>query len=318
MIIIGVIGAVTMGKKGRSFQSHDASVLFRLSRFSDAYRNRLLSGMVDLQQYCEKSWNVKLELALRNDKVADKILSQYVLTRHAELGQKGLSLVKHALLGCQHVRPSLRHRLAVTWANLKAWEEERQTKLRPPLPVAIWLLMVGLARAHAIDSPSVQQSREWDVFSCLLEVGLLCLLRPGELLRIGVSDISLPEDLSLSQGQAAIRIVSPKNRRQFGEFQFVSLRNPSTIARLRDLVAVAEKGAALWPSKPAKFSKLFKQLTIELKLENCKFTPGSLRPGGATFFFGEGTPINVLRFWAGGQLRSLWNITSNRPWLQRY
>ncbi len=285
-----------MGKKSKSFRSHDASVLFRLSRFSEAYRNRLLSGMVNLQHFCEKSWGVKLNLVLRHAKVADKILSQFVLTRHEELGAKGLSLVKHALLGCQHVMPSLRNQLAVTWANLKVWEEERQTKLRPPLPVAIWLIMVGLARAHAIDASVFLQKREWHAFSCLLEVGLLCLLRPGELLKISLSDISLPEDLSLSQGQAAIRIVSPKNRRQFGEFQFVSLKNPSTIARLRDLVAAAGEKQVLWPSSPSRFSKLFKQLTSELKLQDCKFTPGSLRPGGATFFFGEGTPINVLRF----------------------
>lgn len=296
LFCIGVDRALAMGKKHKPFRSHDSSVLFRLSRFSDAYRSRLLNGMVNLQHYCEKSWNVKLDLVLRRAKVADKVLSQFVLTRHEELGEKGLSLVKHAILGCQHVVPSLRNQLAVTWANVKVWEEKRQTKLRPPLPVAIWLLMVGLARAHGLVASSVQQKCEWDAFSCLLEVGLLCLLRPGELLRITTRDISLPENLSLSQGQAAIRIESPKNRRQFGNFQFVSLKNPSTIARLRDLVAAAGDGQSLWPGPPSRFSRLFKQITSELKLEDCKFTPGSLRPGGATFLFGEGTPINVLRF----------------------
>lgn len=296
LFCIGVDRALAMGKKHKPFRSHDSSVLFRLSRFSDAYRSRLLNGMVNLQHYCEKSWNVKLDLVLRRAKVADKVLSQFVLTRHEELGAKGLSLVKHAILGCQHVVPSLRNQLAVTWANVKVWEEKRQTKLRPPLPVAIWLLMVGLARAHGLVASSVQQKCEWGAFSCLLEVGLLCLLRPGELLRITTRDISLPENLSLSQGQAAIRIESPKNRRQFGNFQFVSLKNPSTIARLRDLVAAAGDRQSLWPGPPSRFSRLFKQITSELKLEDCKFTPGSLRPGGATFLFGEGTPINVLRF----------------------
>lgn len=60
-----------------------------------------------------------------------------------------LSLVKHALLGFQHVFPQLRGKLATCWENLKVWEEQRATKLRPPLPVPLWLFMVGLARAHA-------------------------------------------------------------------------------------------------------------------------------------------------------------------------
>ena len=276
--------------------SHGSALQFRLSRFSSAYRSRLLAGLRDLQNYCEDQWGLSLKQLLSQPKKADKLLGRYVMHRHEEQCKGSLSIVKHALLGCQHTLPKLRSRLNTAWANLKVWEEQRVGHLRPPLPVAVWLFMVGLARAHSIDSKEVSLKSEWSQVALLLEVGLLCLLRPGELFRLTAADMSLPGCFSLSQSQGAIRIKAPKNRRQFGEQQHVPLNNPSTLARLQDWIKGKAPEAPLWEGKPARFSKLFKQLSSELGLESCRFTPGSLRPGGATLLFGQSTPINVLRF----------------------
>lgn len=179
--------------------SHGSALQFRLSRFSSAYRSRLLAGLRDLQNFCEEHWEISLKQLLNHPKRADTLLGKYVMHRHEEKRKGSFSIVKHALLGCQHTLPKLRSRLTTAWANLKVWEEQRVSRLRPPLPVAIWLFMVGLARAHSIDSKEVSQKSEWNQVALLLEVGLLCLLRPGELFRLTVADMSLPGCFSLSQ-----------------------------------------------------------------------------------------------------------------------
>ncbi len=276
--------------------SHGVATIFRLSRFSEAYRARLLRGLDDLQHYCHAKGKIRLLSVLKSPKQADSLLSAYVLERHEKLGMSGLSMVKHALLCCQHMMPHLKSKLAAAWANVKVWEEKRSTRLRAPVPVPIWLMLVGLARAHACDAEQSVDRLEWMIVALLIELGMLCLLRPGELFRLCPGDFALPGSFSLSQDRAAIRIISPKNRRQFGDSQFVTLLNPSCIAWIRDSLKVAPCDQPLWGKKAARFSRLFKQLTRELGVEDCRFTPASLRPGGATMFFGQGVPINMLRF----------------------
>ena len=199
------------------------------------------------------------------------------------------------MLGCQHLVPSLRGRLATAWENLRVWEERRQARLRPPIPVPIWCFMIGLARGHAKVTSNEKRQKEWWMVALFLELGVLCLLRPGELLRLRGTDFALPGEFSLSQSHAAIRIISPKNRRQFGNEQFVPLQNPNTIAWLQ-ASGLMGQDVVLWTSTSSRVSKMFKQLTMELGVDDCNFTPGSLRPGGATMLYGRGMSIAQLRF----------------------
>lgn len=269
-----------------------SQAIYRFSRFSKQYRARLLGGIQDVQRFClHEGGGVRLKALLTNPRLADRLLAQYVIHRHLDNRGATLSLVKHGLL----LVPQLRGRLATAWENLRVWEEKRKAKLRPPVPVPIWVFMTGLARGHAAVAGSQKRQQEWRLVALMLELGLLCLLRPGELLRLRGADFALPGDFSLSQSHAAIRIVSPKNRRQFGDEQFVALQNPNTIAWLRD-AGVMGKDEPLWSSTASRFAKLFKQLTIELGVDDCNFTPASLRPGGATMLYGRGMNISQLRF----------------------
>ena len=92
----------------------------------------------------------KLSHIVRNPQTTDHCLAAYVIDRHGEKHKKQLTLVKHGLLCCQHVYPRLRGQLQTAWGNLKTWEEERVSRLRPPLPVPIWLNAVGLAIEHML------------------------------------------------------------------------------------------------------------------------------------------------------------------------
>lgn len=274
---------------------YTSSAAFRLSRFSRPYRQRLLAGLQDLESFCHGQGPCSLAALLRNLNIADEVLSLYVMQRHVDPEKKQLYVVKHALLCCQHVQPKLKGRINTAWENLRVWEEQRTSSLRPPLPIPLWLLMVGLARARSsvIQSPSEKQ--RWQIFATLLEVGVLCMLRPGELLKLKHTDVSLPGGFTFSQPFAAIRVANPKNRRQFGVDQFVLVKNPCTVQRLRDVVE-ERNDCALWKGGRILFSRMFKQVCKELRISECRFTPASLRPGGATMYYGRGIPISTLRF----------------------
>lgn len=140
----------------RSAQTGSASqVHFRFSRFSAPYRSRLLQGLCDLQDYCKQELGQDLRVLIRQRRVIDRLLGAYVMDRHASSDGKQLSLVKHALLGCQHLNPWLRGRLAISWENLRVWEEQKVANLRRPLPVPMWVCMVGLSRAHGFTAQDV-------------------------------------------------------------------------------------------------------------------------------------------------------------------
>ena len=169
-----------------------SSAAFRLSRFSKPYRQRLLAGLLDLDGYCRKHGPYSLAVLLGNLNIADEVLSLYVMQRHGSLEQEQLYVVKHALLCCQHVQPKLKGRINTAWENLGVWEEQRTSRLRPPLPIPLLLLMIGLARAHSSVILCPLEQRRWRVFATLLEIGVFCMLRPGELLKLKHTDVSLP------------------------------------------------------------------------------------------------------------------------------
>lgn len=281
-----------MGRKEGLLTS---SVVFRLSRFSKPYRHRLLTGLRDLEMFCTEEVNCSLKQLLSHVSRTDEVLAQYVMRRHSSSEGQKLYLVKHALLCCQHIQPRLKGQITTAWENLRVWEEKHISKLRPPLPVPLWLMMIGLARGHAVTDPEPEKRLRWDLFGILIEVGLLCMFRPGELLKLRHSDFSLPGDFTFSQPFAAIRIANPKNRRQFGLEQFVLLRNPCTIQKLRGML-IEGLDVPLWKDKPTLFGQLFRTICKELKITECRFTPASLRPGGATLYYGQGIPISTLRF----------------------
>lgn len=275
--------------------SHESQALYRLSRFSRPYRSRLLSGLQDVQSYCQINTELPLKRLLRQPKLADRVLGQYVMDQHKQDSGAALSRVKHALLGCQHLIPQLRGKLCTAWENIRVWQEQRTSKLRPPMPVPVWVLMVGLARGRGIVADTQRDRNVWLIMAILLELGLLCMLRPGELMKLKHSDFALPGQFNLSNSMAAIQITAPKNRRQFGDHQFVSLKNPNTISWLECFVVEGSQDP-FWPASRYVFVKMFKQLVQDLGVTSCQFTPASLRPGGATHYFNQGIGIASLRF----------------------
>ena len=108
----------------------DQQVVHRFSRFSVAYRTRLLKGLQDLQSYCTEEIGCRLLPALQQPRIADRLLGQYVMDRHSVKSRVHRSVVKHALLGRQHLVPALRRHLHSAWENMRVWEEQISTKVK--------------------------------------------------------------------------------------------------------------------------------------------------------------------------------------------
>lgn len=153
----------------------------RLSRYSVAYRNRLLEGAAHVQKYLRQfSLNIDACLKLKPDQI-DSTLDGFVSQMHASeraSGKKCLGLAKHGILFFQVMRPNLRHQLKESWSTLKAWEQS-PGKLRNPVPLPVLMALLCCVRVKAETSDNASSKEKWFRFSVLIGLGYFGLFRPG-------------------------------------------------------------------------------------------------------------------------------------------
>lgn len=150
----------------------------------------------------------------------------------------------------------------------------------------------------------------WWKFSSLVLAGFFGLLRPGERFRLQKQDVGLPNSLSLGSLFASVRVRQP---RMLDRWEGISLQSFVTWMPLTGFLgalAVAISRIVFCGQAPlrsfAKCSSNFVR-SLRFKISHCKFTPASLRAGGATWEIDrDSCNIAHLRFegrWAN--LRSL-------------
>ncbi len=230
----------------------------------------------------------------------DSILDGYVSQMHEREGSSGkkcLSLVKHGILFFQVMRPNLRHQLKETWSTLKAWEEQSPGNLRNPVPLPVLMALLCCARVKAEMSDDSNTKEKWFRFSALVGLGYFGLFRPGELLGLTRKDICLPNNINLAMPCITISIHRAKNFRQLGHEQFTSIQHPPTCEWVAWLCTRLKDGSSkVWDHTATEFRRCFHDCCIRLHIEKGKYTPASLRAGGATFLFDEMEDTQRLRF----------------------
>jgi hypothetical protein len=136
----------------------------------------------------------------------------------------------------------------------------------------------------------------WIPFAVCLRVGFFGLLRPVEIDQLTRERIALPLDAALGIGMRLVcTIVDPKNRQSAGRLQF-SITDICAIAWVTWLLKGVPTQWRLYPGTQASFATLFKELFERLGLGGLRFTPASLRAGGATDMFLTGVPTDRLKF----------------------
>ena len=279
----------------------------RLSKYSVAYRQRLLEGGTFLQHFL-RSKNSSLERVLTaNANEVDCWLEAFVNSLYdIRATKKGaLRIAKHGVLFIQVVKPRFKQKLNASWATIKAWEEQRPSQLRSPLPIVLLVSILCRSRLYAERAEDPKEQHRWRIFSCLVGLGFFGMLRPGEILKLRHIDVGLPNQLSFGAPCITLRITKPKNFRQLGHSQFVVIVQPdvcnwvtwacSTLQNKQDL---------LWDDSAARFRRMFKKCVQSFLRVNSNFTPASLRAGGATFMFDCCQDVGRLRLagrWASPQ-----------------
>ena len=262
----------------------------RFGRYSASYRKRLLQGAELVGDFLKKNgltWKLVLKgQPAEVDILLDNFLSQYHAMHSQQPGR--LQLAKHGILFCQVSRPQLRSQLKQSWSTLKAWEEQMPGKLRPPLPIAVMMGMLCEARILAEQCSNEKDRQKWLVFSALVMTSFFGLLRPGELLNLRRRHVGLPNHVTLALPCVTLCLEKPKNFRQLGLRQFVSIKHPSACEWLSWTCSLLKQhDDKLWPHSHAEFRRMFKVCTLKMKVGDCHFTPASLRASGATFLFDE-------------------------------
>ena len=199
----------------------------RLSRYSLAYRKRLVNSSQLLWKFLEKKGLPRSVIATGKSKTIDTLLDEFVASLHdSKTFVKGrLQIAKHAVLFCQVCRPRLRRRLQQTWSTLKAWEEQEPGKLRPPLPIPVLMGMLCQSRILSQLADGRGEKHKWLTFSTLIAMGFFGLLRPGELLNLKRRDIELANQVNLCLPCVTISLDKPKNFRQLGFKQFTTVKH---------------------------------------------------------------------------------------------
>lgn len=283
----------------------DSSKL-RLNRYSKAYRSRLLSGGQKLERFLRGDGSTLNKLLNSRPPVVDEILESFVMAMHGEKNN-GVNMrqAKHAVLLLQILRPELKHQLKKSWETLKAWEESLPSGMRSPLPVTLLVAMICQARILAFEADDdSSKAKKWLRVSMLLGLGFFGLLRPGEMLALKRKHICFPNSITFALPAVTVTIEKPKNFRQLGTSQFVTIKQPDTCNWIVCCCHDMKATDPLWNFSQSEFRRCFKTLLSTLCCDECKFSPASLRAGGATFLFDQCSDIGRLRLmgrWASMQ-----------------
>lgn len=193
------------------------------------------------------------------------------------------SLCSHALYGLLHFNPQLKGHMGRSAIYLRGWSRLAPSRLTSPLT---WPVTCAIAGYFA--------SRSRLDLAVAILVGFDCYLRVSELCGIRFSDISLPFDVRLggrADVEAMIRLPSTKT----GIEQSVRVRRSSVRLLLFWYMYQSQHG---WHSRrrlfrfdPADFGYALRKACTALGLSALRYTPHSMRAGGATCDYMSGMPI---------------------------
>lgn len=286
---------------------HPSGQRLKWSKFSAAYRTRLIEGATALSWFL-KSKNIRWEaIGHSKAKAVDELLEIFVNELHDTTDRGALRKAKHGVLYVQAIRPRLREALQGTWQVLQAWEVEKPSSYRAPMPLPLMAAVVCEGRKSATETPDRKMKDSLLAFTTLVMVAFFGLLRPGEVCGIQVADVSLPNGRSFGGPFAVIRLPQPKNARAMGAQQFTEVRHPDAVNWLAWLVRSRRSPSKrLWVSGTSAFRAMFRSICRRLELDSLRLSPASLRAGGATCYLDQKMEVARVRFlgrWSN--LRSL-------------
>lgn len=183
-----------------------------------------------------------------------------------------------------------------TWLAIKNWKASLPHHTRVPLSRSGMEALVLTMFASGASSCGYDRRTWW---ACALATWLsfVCLLRPGETLKLRVDDLTFPDGSSLVEGAAGLVVVvrNPKTKRIW-KTQFVLCSENPLIQWLAWWVRGIPRHQWLFPLTRYVWNTRFNSGLDRLALRSCGFTLGSLRTGGATYHFRVHQNLALLQY----------------------
>ena len=176
-------------------------------------------------------------------------------------------MLNNSLCGLAHFCPGLRSKLNGAWRLYKAWGRSEPVTRAPPLTVGMAQAMAGHFASNRLPSLAV-----------MTLIAHHCMLRTCELFELRTGDVTfLP-------GRALLVLRETKMGQRVGIHQETTVADEWLLGKLRTLHARTRRGCTLLGVSPAEFRKHWRLARIAAGVPP-KYTPYSLRRGGATCMF---------------------------------
>ncbi len=226
--------------------------------------------------------------------VVDCALAVYIQSRYD--AQSSFAYASHALSAAVHRRPELRSCLPLSRQCLRGWDKTRTTASHPPLTWELTVLMACSMARSGYHGPAVAMLLAFD-----------CFLRVGELTRIRLSDVVMPNDSRMGRAHTAMAVVLRKAKT--GIMQSVKIASPD-VARLlvlwlRLMPRSSDPDPRVFGFSADLLRRTMHRAGDALQLPT-RYTPHSLRHGGTTDDFLRHGSIERIQF--RGRWKSLESV----------
>jgi integrase len=206
----------------------------------------------------------------------DRLLAVFI--QHSFDAASPFTYAAHALHAVVYHRPDVKSRLFISRQCLKGWERVKRTASHPPLT---WELTVAIAcwlARSGFFAPAVAMLVAFD-----------CYLRVGELTRIRLRDVVMPNDARMGDAHTGMAVCLARTKT--GLNQSVALHRPAVATVLGDWIR-SIRSASGPDENPFVFSfsadrlrHLMRAACVHLGVGHTAYVPHSLRHGGATADF---------------------------------
>ncbi|CAE7699934.1 unnamed protein product [Symbiodinium sp. CCMP2592] len=186
-------------------------------------------------------------------------------------------LFVYAITAVQDKFPQHRNFLTAAWQIDKKWQRAEPGSCRPVLPVAAVRAALSLALLW-----------DWHRWACLLIIGFLAMLHPGELVLLTRRDLVFPEDTLGHTTSLFVHLRHPKTSR-FARRQHGRIDDAAAIAYVYSVVHGLRMDDRIYPASLHSFRRqwdaVLSRLGLPVRAAAKGATPGVLRGSGATHFY---------------------------------
>jgi integrase len=205
----------------------------------------------------------------------DRLLAVYI--QHSYDTSIPFTYASHALHAVIFHRPDVRALMFVSRQCIKGWERVKKTLSYPPLTWELTVALASVMSRRGLHGPAVAMLLTFD-----------CYLRVGEMTRIRLRDVVIPDDPRMGSASTAMAVILGKTKT--GDNQSVTLDRQSVcdivvswVHRMRR--SSSEDNPRVFAFSPDYFRRAMRAACSELGIADRGYTPHSLRHGGASADF---------------------------------